>query len=87
MDVILFGPPGAGKGTQATAIAERPGVPHVSTGDIFRLHLKQGTPLADNMRSCTLMAAQGPKSLYTLQPWIGSVLRKSSRCKVIPRFT
>ena len=45
MDVILFGPPGAGKGTQATAAAGFLGVTHVSTGDIFRKHLKEGTPL------------------------------------------
>lgn len=45
MDVILFGPPGAGKGTQATAAAAFLGIPHVSTGDIFRKHLKEGTPL------------------------------------------
>lgn len=45
MDVILFGPPGAGKGTQATAVAEHISAPHVSTGDIFRRHLKQGTEL------------------------------------------
>lgn len=45
MDIILFGPPGAGKGTQATAITSRLGIPQVSTGDIFRKHLKEGTPL------------------------------------------
>lgn len=51
MDVILFGPPGAGKGTQATAVAEHLGVPHVSTGDIFRKHLKSGTELGQLARS------------------------------------
>jgi adenylate kinase len=45
VDVVLFGPPGAGKGTQATAICERLGVPQVATGDIFRRHLKEGTDL------------------------------------------
>lgn len=45
MDVILFGPPGAGKGTQAAAITRFLGIPQVSTGDIFRKHLKEGTPL------------------------------------------
>lgn len=45
MDVILFGPPGAGKGTQAVALSERLAVPHVATGDIFRRHLSEGTEL------------------------------------------
>jgi len=45
MDIILFGPPGAGKGTQAAAICARAGVPHVSTGDIFRKNLREGTAL------------------------------------------
>lgn len=45
MRIVLMGPPGAGKGTQATVLAERLGIPHVSTGDIFRAHLSQVTPL------------------------------------------
>ena len=40
-----MGPPGAGKGTQATAVAEHFGVPAISTGDIFRANVAQGTPL------------------------------------------
>lgn len=51
MDVILFGPPGAGKGTQASAVSEHLSVPHVSTGDIFRKHLKEGTELGKLARS------------------------------------
>lgn len=50
MDVILFGPPGAGKGTQATAIMKALSVPQVATGDIFRRHLKEGTPLGQLAR-------------------------------------
>lgn len=45
MRIVLMGPPGAGKGTQAQVLAERLGIPHVSTGDIFRAHLSQVTPL------------------------------------------
>lgn len=43
--VILVGPPGAGKGTQAVALSERLGIPHISTGDLFRGHVNEQTPL------------------------------------------
>lgn len=45
MKIIMLGAPGAGKGTQAKMIAEKYGVPHVSTGDIFRANIKNGTEL------------------------------------------
>ncbi|MCU0299773.1 MAG: adenylate kinase [Candidatus Nanopelagicales bacterium] len=45
MRIVLMGPPGAGKGTQAVKIAEGLGVPHISTGEIFRANLAAGTPL------------------------------------------
>jgi adenylate kinase len=45
MDVILLGPPGAGKGTQALVIEQQVGLIHVSSGDLFRAAIKQGTPL------------------------------------------
>ena len=45
MRVVLMGPPGAGKGTQAAAVADHFGVPAISTGDIFRANVGQGTPL------------------------------------------
>jgi len=45
MRLILMGPPGAGKGTQAKVIGERYGIPAISTGDIFRTNVSQGTPL------------------------------------------
>jgi adenylate kinase len=43
--VILFGPPGVGKGTQAAIVAERTGWSHISTGDMLRAHVKEGTEL------------------------------------------
>jgi len=43
--VILLGPPGAGKGTQATRLSLALGIPHVSTGDLFRMNREQGTAL------------------------------------------
>jgi adenylate kinase len=45
MRLVLFGPPGAGKGTQAKRLAARFGIPAVSTGDIFRANLSEGTEL------------------------------------------
>lgn len=45
MKLILLGAPGAGKGTQATQIAAKYGIPHISTGDIFRKNIKEGTPV------------------------------------------
>jgi adenylate kinase len=45
MRIILLGPPGAGKGTQAVHIVERWGIPHVSTGDILRANVRDGTSL------------------------------------------
>lgn len=45
MRLILVGPPGAGKGTQAVHLAQHYSIPHISTGDIFRSNLKEGTPL------------------------------------------
>lgn len=45
MDVILLGPPGAGKGTQAAVIEQQVGLTHVSSGDLFRAAIKHGTPL------------------------------------------
>lgn len=45
MKLLIMGAPGAGKGTQATALAERYGVPAISTGDIFRHNIRNQTPL------------------------------------------
>ncbi|MBY6368723.1 adenylate kinase [Rhodococcoides corynebacterioides] len=45
MRLVLLGPPGAGKGTQATLLSEKLGIPHVSTGDLFRANIGQQTPL------------------------------------------
>jgi len=49
--LVLFGPPGAGKGTQAAFLCDELGVPQVATGDIFRKHLKEGTELGELARS------------------------------------
>ena len=51
MRLILFGPPGAGKGTQATALAERYDIPHIATGDIFRENVENETDLGVKARA------------------------------------
>ncbi|MFF9214743.1 nucleoside monophosphate kinase, partial [Streptomyces sp. NPDC014791] len=45
MRLVLLGPPGAGKGTQAAILSEKFGVPHISTGDLFRANIGQATAL------------------------------------------
>lgn len=45
MRLVLVGPPGAGKGTQAAIVAQHFAIPHISTGDLFRYHVSSGTPL------------------------------------------
>ena len=49
--MLLFGPPGAGKGTQAAAVAAASGVPHIATGDMFREHLRSDSELGRLARS------------------------------------
>ena len=51
MKLLIMGAPGAGKGTQATALAERYGVPAISTGDIFRYNIKNQTPLGVKVKA------------------------------------
>ena len=51
MKIIMLGAPGAGKGTQAKMIADQYGMPHVSTGDIFRANIKEGTELGKEVKS------------------------------------
>lgn len=51
MNLILMGLPGAGKGTQAEKISEKYNIPHISTGDMFRLAIKEGTDLGKKAKS------------------------------------
>ena len=51
MRLVLVGPPGAGKGTQAAVLGERLAVPHISTGDLFRANIGNSTPLGQQAKS------------------------------------
>ena len=50
MKIIMLGAPGAGKGTQAKKLAAKYSIPHISTGDIFRANIKEGTPLGSKAK-------------------------------------
>ncbi len=51
MKIIMLGAPGAGKGTQAKMISDKYGIPHISTGDIFRANIKNGTELGKKAKT------------------------------------
>ena len=51
LNLILLGPPGAGKGTQAEFLIDKYKIPHISTGDIFRNAIKEATPLGEKAKS------------------------------------
>lgn len=51
MKIIMLGPPGAGKGTQAKKISAKYSIPHISTGDIFRVNIQQGTELGQKAKA------------------------------------
>ncbi|WP_367568102.1 adenylate kinase [Lacrimispora sp.] len=63
MKIIMLGAPGAGKGTQAKKIAEQYGIPHVSTGDIFRSNIKEGTELGRKAKEYIDQGALVPDGL------------------------
>lgn len=52
MHILLMGPPGAGKGTQAAELVKAFNIPHISTGDMFRVAIKEGTELGKQAKAC-----------------------------------
>ena len=52
MELLIMGPPGAGKGTQAEFLTEKYNIPHISTGDMFRAAVKEGTELGKKAKEC-----------------------------------
>jgi adenylate kinase len=66
--LLIVGPPGAGKGTQATGLAAAYGVPAISTGDIFRENIKNGTELGKRVQEITAQGQLVPDSLTNEQP-------------------
>ncbi|MFH0877854.1 MAG: adenylate kinase [Candidatus Omnitrophota bacterium] len=65
MKLILFGPPGAGKGTQAKLMSERFGLPHISTGDILRSEVQKSTELGQKAKGFMEAGQLVPDSLVT----------------------
>lgn len=63
MKIIMLGAPGAGKGTQAKKIAEKYQIPHISTGDIFRANIKEGTELGKKAKTFMDQGALVPDEL------------------------
>lgn len=60
LNIVLFGPPGAGKGTQAQLLMERYGVNHISTGSVIREHICSGTELGRQVEACIARGELAP---------------------------
>lgn len=63
MKIVMLGAPGAGKGTQAKMLAKKLQIPHISTGDIFRMNIKEGTDLGKEAKGYMDRGALVPDSL------------------------
>ena len=60
MNLIFLGPPGAGKGTQAVKVAARYGLPHISTGEMLRAAMAEGTPMGQAAKGLSLIHISEP---------------------------
>ena len=91
MKIVMLGAPGAGKGTQAKMIAAKYGIPHISTGDIFRANIKNGTELGRKAKTYMDQGALVPDERTNI--WDSICLSVSSTTpttiisEVPPKFT
>ncbi len=81
MILILLGPPGAGKGTQAKLLVAQYGIPHISTGDMFRDHISRGTELGKQVKAITASGQLVPDEVTN-----ALVKDRLSRADVAPGF-
>lgn len=81
MRIILLGPPGAGKGTQAKALMDRYGIPQISTGDILRVAVREGTPMGVRAKSFMDAGALVPDEVV-----VGIVCERLSQADCVPGF-
>ena len=63
INVVIFGPPGAGKGTQSDKLIQKYGFIHISTGDLFRWHTKNETPLGKQVKEIMNSGALVPDAI------------------------
>jgi adenylate kinase len=63
LNLVLFGPPGAGKGTQSAKLIEKYNFGHISTGDLFRMHIKEDTELGKKVKSILASGELVPDSV------------------------
>jgi adenylate kinase len=63
INIVLFGPPGSGKGTQAAKLVEKYGIDHISTGDIIRSEIRAGSPLGQSVQSFIEQGRLAPDEL------------------------
>lgn len=66
MKIVLLGPPGSGKGTQAELICNKYNIPHISTGDIFRQNIREKTPLGVSIEECIAKGELVPDEITNL---------------------